>query len=42
LELRGEILSFLLGELLSQRKGRAGNHQNSSREEAGVSPQEGA
>jgi hypothetical protein len=29
---------FLLGDLLSQRKGRAGNHQDSSREEAGVSP----
>jgi hypothetical protein len=42
LELRGEILSFLLGDLLSQRKRRAGNHQVISRKEAGVSSQEGA
>jgi len=31
-----------LGDLLSQRKGRAGNHQDSSREEVKVSPHEEA
>ena len=29
-----------MGDLLSQRKGRASNHQDSSREKVGVSPQE--
>ena len=37
-----EILSFLLGDLLSQRKERASNHQDNSREEVGVLPQEGS
>jgi hypothetical protein len=31
---------YWVGDLLSQRKGRAGNHQDSSKEEVGVSPQE--
>jgi hypothetical protein len=38
LEVKGEILGFQLGDLLSRRNGRVGYHQDSSRGEVRVSP----
>ena len=39
LELRGEILDYRLGDLLSQRKGRVDSHWDSSKGEVGGTPQ---